>query len=285
MPATVISIINNKGGVGKTTSSSIISQILAILGKRVLLVDLDPQSNLSMMVNTFVIDSDDVINGIEPPAEPNIHELFKYRLRTKEDIIKLIKPTSIPNLFIIPSSKRHKNTPLAIKTNETGNNNILLKKALQTIQDDFDFIIIDNAPANDILTVNSIFASSRILIPVRLERFSYEGLRETLNTLLYIKEEHDIQSIDFCGAFVTQAEVNTNLYKDLNDNYISELGEKFLQTPIRKDIHVGELETNFIPIFEYSPNTNAIYDYSKLIIASGILDKEYEKKLSAAIGE
>jgi len=283
--AKIISIINNKGGVGKTTSTTIMSQILAILGKKILTVDLDPQGNLSMMFNAHTNDSKEVINGIENAPIPNIHELFKYRLREKKEVEGLLKTTFLDNLHIIPSSKRHKNTQNYISMNETGNNNIILKKALQTIRDDYDFILIDNAPANDILTVNSMFTSDLVLVPVRMEGFSYKGLLETMETILQIKDEHDMESIVFGGVFVTQAEILTNVYKDLKETYEGELGDKFLQTPIRKDIRISEIETNFQPLMEYAPNTNAVFDYSKLILELNILDETDSQTLRNAIGE
>jgi chromosome partitioning protein parA len=190
----------------------------------------------------------------------------------------------VPNLDIIPSSKRHKNTQLNIAKNETGNNNVILKRALSLIRDSYDFILIDNAPANDILTVNSLFISDLVIVPVRLEGFSYKGLRETIDTLLYIKNEHDIESIKFGGAFITQAEINTNIYKALKSNYTDELGGRFYETPIRKDIHISELETNFTPLLEYCPNTNAVFDYSNLILELGILDDKTSAMLRRSIG-
>lgn len=281
----ILSFINNKGGVGKTTSVAIIAQILAFLGKKVLMIDLDQQSNLSMLFNQYEEDSDEIVNGIENAENPNIYELFKLRLKEKNDIEKLIRPTAIENLFIIPSSKRHKNTQLNVSMNEIGNNNIILKKALRAVKNDYDLILIDNAPANDILTVNSMFASDSILVPVRMEGFSYKGLQETMESVLYIKEEHEIDGAEFDGVFITQAETNTNIYKDLKDTYITELENKFLKTPIRKDISVSEIETNFEPILKHSPDTNVIFDYAKLILEMKILDFEAEQQLLRAIGE
>lgn len=280
----IISIINNKGGVGKTTSTSIISELLAYLGKRVLVVDLDQQSNLSMMLGQYVEDSEEVLNGVAAPDVLNISDLFKHRYRSREDVLNVISHTSIPNLEIIPSSKRHKNTGLNITANQTGNNNIILKKALAEIKEEYDFILIDNAPANDVLTVNSMFASDLVLVPVRVEGFSYKGLRETIDTILYIKEEHFIESIEFAGAFITQAEPNTNIYKGIMENYREELGEKFLNTAIRKDIKVSEIETNFRPVLEYCPNTNVVFDYAKLILELELLDQETEEQLKQCIG-
>lgn len=279
---TIISVINNKGGVGKTTSTGIISQLLAYLGKKVLVIDLDQQSNLSMMLNCYIDDPDDVINGTVLADVPNIAEVFRYRYRNREDVESVIQHTFIENLDIIPSSKRHKNTQLQINMNETANNNIILKKALASIKSDYDYILIDNAPANDILTVNSMFASDLVIIPVRVEGFSYKGLNETIETINYIVEEHELDSIKL-GAFITQAETNTNVFKALFANYSNELVEKFYKVPIRKDIKVSEIETNFCPILEYCPDTNAVFDYSRLILEMNILPPEDAQRLEAAI--
>lgn len=279
-----ISIVNNKGGVGKTSSTGFLAELLAFLGKRVLVVDLDQQSNISMMLGHYVLDSSAVIAGMENPAEPNIAELFKYRYRTREEVLCLIYPTSIPGLDILPASKRHKQTPTILFANSTGNNNIILKKALSSIKNDYDFILIDNAPANDILTVNSMFASDLVYVPVRLEGFSYEGLRETIDTIKYIKEEHDLDTVSFGGAFLTQVETNTNIFKGLKENYEEELCERFLTTPIRKDVKVNEVETKFMPILDYCPNTNAVFDYAGLLLEMNILDEEAACLLSKSIG-
>lgn len=283
--AKIISIINNKGGVGKTSSTGILAELLAFLGLKVLCVDLDQQSNLSTLLNCYVQDSPAVINWRDKPEEENITELFRYRYRRKEEVQALVKNTGIKNLYMIPSSKRHKKTPDNILFEKLSNNNTILKRALTIVSDEYDFILIDNAPASDILTVNSMFASDYILTPVRIEGFSYMGLEETLHNIAYIKEEHDVENVTFLGTFMTQAEKNTNLYKDLKDSYIDELGGKFFSTAIRKDIRVSEIETVFRPILEYAPNTNAVYDYSKLLLEMNILPEEKRILLEYAIGE
>lgn len=281
---TIISIINNKGGVGKSTTTGFLGQLLAYLQKRTLVIDMDPQANISMMLGHYVEDSDDVVMGMEPPSEPNIAELFRYRYRDADKVKSLIYPTAIPYLDILPASKRHKNTSLVISANETGNNNMILKKALIPIKDDYDYIIIDNAPANDILTVNSMFISDIIYVPVRLEEFSYVGLMETIKTILYIKSEHDIDTVKFGGTFITQAEANTNSFKESYAEYTSELQDKFLKTYIRKDIKVSEVEKCFRPILQYCPDTNAVFDYAHLLLEMGILDEVSQQLLAQSIG-
>ena len=124
--ATVISVINNKGGVGKTTSVAAFAELLAYLGYRTLVVDLDEQSNLSMFFHSYIDDNEEVISGIKKPDEMNVCELFKYRFKEKAEIQQLIHTTQIPGVDIIPSSKRHTRTVLELTLN-TGNNNIVLK--------------------------------------------------------------------------------------------------------------------------------------------------------------
>lgn len=279
----VISLVNNKGGVAKTTSTGVILQLLAYLGKKVLGIDLDPQCNLSMMLGCFEVEADIVVRGEAASTTKNIADLFKYHYRTKEDVSTLIKQTAIANLDMIPASKRHDSTVMNLTFNQTGNNNIILKKALATIKDDYDYILIDNAPAKDVLTVNSLYASDYIYVPVREEEFSYWGLKETISTLLYIKEEHEIES-EFGGAFITQVETITNSYKNTKRRYEDELENKFLKTAIRKDTKISDIEKKFRPILSYCPDTNAVFDYAHLIIEMQILDESSERILKKSIG-
>ena len=281
--ALVISIVNNKGGVGKTTSTGILSQLLAYLGKKILMIDMDPQCNLSMMFDCFDRESPEIIRGLCPPASFNITDLFSHRYRSYEEVHSIIRKTKIPGIDIIPASKRHDKTVVNLLLQQTSNNNIILKKALAAIRHEYDFIIIDNAPAKDILAVNSLFASDLIYIPVRLENFSYEGLRETLDSILYIKEEHDIETIQFGGAFITHSESNTISYREAVNDYATTLGNRFLRTSIRKDIKISEIEKEFRPILEYCPDTNAVFDYANLLLEMKILDSESEALLHNSI--
>lgn len=285
MGATVISIINNKGGVGKTTSTGIIAEIFAYLDKRVLVVDLDGQSNITMLFNRFKEDSRDVITGIIPPEEENIAELMLRRYREKDKVASIIKDTNINGIDIIPSSKRHEKTADRLMIAQTGNNNIILKKALDTVKEDYDFILIDNGPRSDILTVNSMFASDFILVPVRVEEYSYKGLAETMNDIFYIKDEHGLDNPELLGVFITQAELNTKACKNMRNEYESELNEKFFKTLIRKDTKISDMNSSLKPILELAPNTNAVFDYCELILEMRILDDEANTVLKKTIGK
>lgn len=276
----VISVVNNKGGVGKTTSTSIIAEILASIGKRVLVVDLDEQSNLSMFFHCYRDDSQAVIDGMDVPdlSEYNVAELFRYRYRTAEDIKKLIRQSNVKDVDIIASSKRFKRTANDILQN-TGNNNIILKKALQVIKHDYDFVLIDNAPASNILTVNSMFASDYVLVPVKTEGYSYKGLKETMASILYIKEEHDLDNLQFLGVFATQVNMVANAYKDYRAMCEKDLRGKFFQTAIRQDTKISEVEQRFQPVLQYCPRSNAVSDYKRLLLEMDILDCNAKSQL------
>lgn len=266
-----ISIINNKGGVGKTTSTAFLGEILSFFGKRVLLIDMDESGNLSVLYNKYTDDSTNVLSGIEVPANPNIAEIFKYRYRASEDVKKTIQNIR-PNLDIISSSKRHSQTPTILFQNQLSNNNIVLKRAVNCIKNEYDFILIDTAPANDILIVNSLMACDYILVPIRSEGFSYKGLKETLETISYLKSEYDIDA-EFLGAFQTAVESNTSIYKSLDENYRKTLQDKYLPS-IRKDVKVNELLTTFQSVIEYTASSNVLYDYCMLLLSLNILDDQ-----------
>lgn len=282
----VISILNNKGGVAKTTSTGVLAQIFAYLGKKVLVVDLDGQANTSAIFNNFRIDSQDVIDGIELPDKFNVTELFKYRYRTKEEVEAIIVPTQIKGVDLIPSSERYNNVNVIVTMN-TGNNYLILKRALETVKNEYDYILLDNAPANNILTVNSLFASDMVIVPVQVEQFSYIGLTQTLNMIAYIKEEHGIDYPEIAGIFLTLVEKKTNQYKKYEQKYREEFRCQFFETSIRKDIKMKEAIDSIQPILAKCPDSRALEDYAALILEMNILDKEAKELLiqSFAFGE
>jgi chromosome partitioning protein len=281
MAAIIISVNSNKGGVGKTTTAVVLGELLAYLGKRTTIVDHDPQGNSSMQFHLQQKDIPEVEKGFLMPEKENYHiaELYRFRYRNKEDVLRLVRETYIKNLSIIPSSRRHQNTPDILAGN-TGNNNIILKRALATISDEFDYIIIDNGPANDILTVNSIFASDLVLIPVRCEEYSTEGVQETLKSIIYIKEEHDLENPKVIGSFITQANVITKAYKGSRQHFTDNMTNMFFDTAIRQDTKINDIEREFKPLLTF-PSSRALNDYCSLLMEMGIIDDDTEEKLRA----
>ena len=153
MAAKVISVVNNKGGVGKTTSTAFFGEILALFGKRVLLVDTDESGNLSLLFNHFQEDSADIMSGLTMAPQKNVSEIFKFRYRSAEEVKSCIYNVG-EYIDILPASKRLSLIPdfllLQSKTNNL-NNQIILKRALQTIIDDYDYIFIDCAPVGMVI--------------------------------------------------------------------------------------------------------------------------------------
>ena len=283
--AVIGSVNSNKGGVGKTTTTVVLGELLAYLGKKTLIVDQDPQGNTSMQFHLFQKDSPEIENGILLPESEDYHiaELYRFRYRNGEEVKSLIRKTYIENLSILPSSHRHKLTQDLVVSN-TGNNNTILKRALKAISHEYDYILIDNAPANNILTVNSIFASDFIIIPIKCEQYSYEGLQETLKSIIYIKEEHDLESPQFLGAFITQANVITNAFKETSKTFTANMNNMFFDTAIRQDTKINDIEREFKPLLTY-PNSRALSDYCNLLLEMGILDTQTEKLLRDTIKE
>lgn len=271
--AITISFINNKGGVGKTTSTACIGELLAFLEKRVLLVDMDPQGNLSMLYGLYYDDRED-----DNPKHQNIAELFSHRFREKEKVEEVIYKTNNDNLSIIPATHRHNGTISVISQKTSGNNAVILKRALDTIKDDYDYILIDNAPADNLMTVNSMMTSNYVFVPAETDAYSYKGVQQTVQTILEIKEDHYIDQLQLGGVFLTKAETTTNNFKKWQETYEKEMEGLFLKTPIRKDVKIKEKISDLAPMLQ-GTGSNAISDYGELLLEMNILDDETEKIL------
>lgn len=277
MNAKVISLQNNKGGVGKSVSVGFISQLLAFLDKKILVVDLDPQSNISMMLGAFQEDNDDVMEGIALPENRNISDVILGMAPVKD----CIHDTIIENIKIIPSSPRHANTLLNLME-RSGNHNIILKRALKEVLPDYDYVIIDSAPTIDTLTLNSLYASDVVYTPVDDSSFAFKGVRETIRLILRTKQKYGL-NLEFGGAFLTRSERNTNSFREYLEKYNSQLGEYMLHTVISKDVKVKEVSSKAVPVLAYCPNTNCVVDYAKLIIEMNILDEADQQILYSCI--
>lgn len=270
--ATTISFLNNKGGAGKTASTEIIAELLASLDNKVLVVDLDHQCNLSMIFRRYL------------KSNYTIRNIFLEKLKTYDEVKNCIQRTDIKGIEIIASCKEHNSTQRFLNSDHTSNNNIILKRALETVKKDYDYIIIDNAPANDTLIVNSMIASDYVFIPGKSEQLSYEGLKTTFNAILKVQEEFMLTSLKFGGAFLVATEPSTILHRNIVEQYENELGNKFLKSYIRKDIKVAEMETYFKPLMSFAPFSNALFDYGKLLLEMNILSSAQENLLKEALG-
>lgn len=272
MKTKVISTINIKGGVGKTTTIGCMAEILAELNKKVLIVDMDPQGNSSQLFNRYET-SKYTINDIM---------LLKGSEVTKDRVKESIQNTDNPLIDIISSNEELSFTCNSITYDTSRAQQVILRKALKTCKDDYDYILIDNTPFFNILTINSLVASDYVLTPVASNGFSYAGLTRLLTEIYRIKDEFN-EDLVFLGAFMTNVNRQKVVFRDLYSNYIEELGDKFIRQYIRMDKNVDESNTAFVPLYSYNKNCNAVADYMKLIISLGILDEAEEKELEKMI--
>lgn len=276
----ILSIINNKGGVGKTTSTLVLSELLGYLGKKVLVIDLDGQSNASLTLHSYVQESDASVAGRIAPLQENIFEIFTERIRDQENLSRVIYRTNIDNIDIIPSSNRFKNIERNLE--ECYRSPFILSKAVKVLKNQYDYILIDNAPALNFFTLNSIVASDYVITPVRVEDYSKKGVREILDTLNQIKEEYDLET-KFLGVFVTQANIITNIHKERIQDYEKEIGDKLFKTVIRRDTKIEQMESKHKPILSIGVDSNALIDYCNLLIEMNILDEQSEEILKKSI--
>jgi len=193
----IITICNQKGGVGKTTSAINIAAFLAVGGKKVMLVDLDPQANATSGI------------GI------NKHDIKKstYHVLLEElDIQDVLLPTAIPNLVLAPSNLDL--TGAEVELVGSLGREYRLKRALEKIKTEFDFIIIDSPPSLGLLTINGLCAADSVIVPVQCEYYALEGLTQLNNTIRLVKDNIN-QSLLIEGVLLTMADYRTNLTREV----------------------------------------------------------------------
>jgi len=255
----VIAIANQKGGVGKTTTAVNLSAALALEGKRVLLIDADPQSNATTSVG-FHRDSYE-------------YNLYHVMLGTKElsDIILNVK--AIENLFVAPS-----NIGLVGIEKEfykkTKDRELILKRCIDPVKDDYDYIIIDSPPALGPLTINTLSAANSVLIPIQCEFFALEGLAQLLNTVKLIRQAINRQ-LDIKGFLPTMYSGQNNLSKQVFADLAKHFESKLFKlndssyVVIPRNIKLAESPSFGKPIMLYDPKsvgTKAYVNLAKSIL-------------------
>lgn len=240
----IIAISNQKGGVGKTTSVSAISELLSKKNKRVVMVDLDPQANLSKGL------------GIEQPSH-TIQGVMFDEYAIDEAVVAVNE-----NLLIIPCTKALANFEIEM-LNEIGREYIL-KNKLATLAGQCDYIILDSPPSLGLLTINALSAANAVYVPIHAQKYSLDGLQEVLETISKIKEFINPE-LKFKGAYFNQYNQRKLLTRALTDEVKEMIGEDMLlKTFIRVNVALQEAPTLGKSIFEYAPESNGAVDFSKL---------------------
>ncbi|PIP19731.1 MAG: sporulation initiation inhibitor Soj [Candidatus Omnitrophica bacterium CG08_land_8_20_14_0_20_41_16] len=242
----IIAICNQKGGVGKTTSAINIAVFLAVAGKKVMLIDLDPQANATSGL------------GI------NKHSIQKstYHVLLEEvDIKNVLEPTAIPNLILAPSNLDL--TGAEVELVGSLGREYRLKKALEKVKTEFDFIIIDSPPSLGLLTINCLCAADSVIIPVQCEYYALEGLTQLNNTIRLVKDNIN-QNLTIEGVLLTMADYRTNLTKEVIEEARNHFKDKVYQTVIPRNIRLSEAPSFGKPIYLYDKNSLGAQKYEDL---------------------
>jgi chromosome partitioning protein len=247
MPCKVISMANQKGGVGKTTTSINIASLLAVAGKRVLLIDLDPQSNCSSGI------------GVDKTkVEKNIYDIFLEK-RIDE---KCILSTKNKNLQVIPSEIDLFGLDLEIVN--VPEREFILKTALSSVSDKYDFVILDCPPSLNLITINALTASDSVLVPVQCAYFALEGLTQLLQVIDLIKADMN-KNLYIEGFLLTMFENTDMLCKNVVEDVRSHFKENVFKTVIIKDSSLSEAPSFGKSIIDYKPRSLGAQNFIDLI--------------------
>ncbi len=248
----IIAFVNQKGGVGKTTSSINLAASLGLLGKKTLLIDLDPQGNSTTGVG---VDKRDYENSI--------YELLVDRA----EINNVVTKTKFKNLYLIPASINLAGVDMELiemsRTNPGFVPQLQLKKYLSKIQDLFDYIIIDCPPSLGLITTNALAASNSVIIPVQCEFFALEGIMQLLNSIMIAQKKLN-PSLDIEGVLLTMLDNRTNLGLEVVEEIKSYFKEKVYDTIIPRLVRLSEAPSHGKPIHAYDPRSRGTEAYINL---------------------
>jgi chromosome partitioning protein len=250
----IIAIANQKGGVGKTTTSINLAASLGVLEKKVLLIDADPQANATSGL------------GIDVEAiEIGTYQLLEHSNSAKQAIIK----TDTPNLDIIPSHIDL--VAIEIELVDKEEREYMLKKALQDIKNDYDFILIDCAPSLGLLTLNALTASDAVIIPIQCEYFALEGLGKLLNTIKSVQKIHNPE-LEIEGLLLTMYDSRLRLSNQVVEEVQKHFNNMVFQTIIQRNVRLGEAPSHGESIINYDASSKGASNY--LSLAKEVITKK-----------
>ncbi len=242
----IISFANQKGGVGKTTTCINLAAYIAALGKKVLVVDMDPQGNatsgLGITKNQKMLTLYDAIDG-------------------DKEITDVVKPTSIQNLEIIPATVDLAGAEVEL-VGMHGREKIV-KNLLKKIKDNYDYILIDCPPSLGLLTINALTTSNSVVIPIQCEFFALEGLTQLMNTIKLVKK-HLNDEIDIEGVILTMKDNRSNLIQEVSQEIKRFFGKKVYDTSIPRSIRLAEAPSHGKPIMMYDARSRGGVAYLDL---------------------
>ncbi|MGL5260582.1 MAG: ParA family protein [Lachnospiraceae bacterium] len=242
----IIAIANQKGGVGKTTTSINLSSALAELGKKVLVIDTDPQGNTT---SGFGIDKNELEN--------TIYELMLGECSINECVIKNV----IDNISLLPSNVNLAATEIELIGVEK--KEFILKKEVDWIKDQYDYIIIDCPPSLNMLTINAMTTAGSVIVPIQCEYYALEGLSQLIHTVNLVKERLN-PPLGIEGIVFTMYDSRTNLSNQVVENVKSHLEERVYKTLIPRNIRLAEAPSYGMPINKYDAKSAGAEAYMML---------------------
>lgn len=242
----IIAIANQKGGVGKTTTSINLAASLGVLEKKILLIDADPQANATSGIG---IDVESV--------EIGTYQLLEHSNSAKDAIVK----TDTPNLDIIPAHIDL--VAIEIELVDKDEREYMLKKALDEIKNDYDYIIIDCAPSLGLLTLNALTAADAVIIPIQCEYFALEGLGKLLNTIKSVQKIHNPE-LDIEGLLLTMYDSRLRLSNQVVEEVQKHFNDMVFQTIIQRNVKLGEAPSYGESIINYDASSKGANNYLSL---------------------
>jgi chromosome partitioning protein len=250
----VIAIANQKGGVGKTTTAINLSACLAEAGKRVLVIDIDPQGNTTSGLGVM---KDDI--------EKTVYEVMLQEIGLPDAIIK----NTFDNLDIVPS-----NVNLAgaeIDLIDFDNREYILKNEINKVKEQYDFIILDCPPSLSMLTVNAMTASDSVIVPIQCEYYALEGLTQLIHTINLVKKQLN-PALELEGVVFTMYDSRTNLSLQVVENVKDNLNQTIYKTIIPRNIRLAEAPSHGLPINIYDSKSAGAESYRML--AQEVIDRD-----------
>lgn len=241
----IIAVANQKGGVGKTTTSVNLSSLLAKKGKKVVLLDADPKGNATSGL------------GVDKNVEKSLYDV----LVNEEPVENTLQDTIEKNLKICPSNVNLAGAEVELVSQMSREHR--LKEQLDQIKDKYDYIFIDCPPSLGLITLNSFTAADSVLIPVQCEYYALEGLGQLINTINLVKK-HLNKSLEIEGAVLTMYDIRTNLSNQVVKEVKKYFDDKVYKTVIPRNVRLSEAPSFGMPITTYDPKSKGARSYEKL---------------------
>jgi chromosome partitioning protein len=242
--AKIVALANQKGGVGKTTTAINLGASVAACERRVLLVDLDPQANATSGIGVT-------------EADPSMYDVLIENMPLRE----IIRPTEIPTLFLAPSSVDLVGAEVELR--DAIGREYYLKRVLEPIAADYDYILIDSPPSLGLLTVNGLTAANSVLVPLQAEYFALEGVTQLLATIDRVKSAVN-PSLDVEGIVLTMYDERINLARQVAEEVRNHFGEKVYKTVIPRNVRLSEAPSFGKPIILYDIRSRGSEAYVSL---------------------